>query len=95
MKVVEAIAAAVQSRSGRLVIRGHTDSRPFRNKYYDNWQLSTARAHLARYMLIRSGVDEARIRRIEGVADREPRNADDPQAAENRRIDILIESEKQ
>jgi chemotaxis protein MotB len=95
MKVVEAIAAAVQSRSGRLVIRGHTDSRPFRNKYYDNWQLSTARAHLARYMLIRSGVDEARIRRIEGVADREPRNKDDPQAAENRRIDILIESEKQ
>jgi chemotaxis protein MotB len=46
-------------------------------------------------MLIRNGVDEARIRRIEGVADREPRNKDDPQAAENRRIDILIESEKQ
>jgi chemotaxis protein MotB len=92
MKVVEAIAAAVQSRRGRLVIRGHTDSRPYRNKYYDNWQLSTARAHFARYMLIRSGVDETRIWRIEGVADREPRNTEDPQAAENRRIDILIES---
>jgi chemotaxis protein MotB len=94
MRLVKAIAAAVQSRNGRLVIRGHTDSRPYRNKYYDNWQLSTARAHFARYMLLRSGLDETRIRRIEGVADREPRNTDNPQAAENRRIDILIESKE-
>ena len=43
-------------------------------------------------MLLRGGLDEKRIRRIEGVADREPRNALDPQAAENRRIDILIGS---
>jgi chemotaxis protein MotB len=90
MKLVEAIASAVKSRDGYLVIRGHTDSRPFRNKYYDNWQLSTARAHFARYMLLRAGLDEQRIRKIEGVADREPRNAADPQAAENRRIEILI-----
>ena len=90
MKLVQAIAAAVQSRNGNLVIRGHTDSRPYRNRYYDNWQLSTARAHFARYMLIRAGLDDARIKRIEGVADREPRNREDPQAAENRRIDILI-----
>lgn len=93
LKLVEAIAEVLQSRDGELVIRGHTDSRPYRNKYYDNWQLSTARAHFARYMLIRGGLDEKRIRRIEGVADREPRNAVDPQAAENRRIEILIKSE--
>ena len=93
LKLVEAVASVVQSRDGELIIRGHTDSRPYRNKYYDNWQLSTARAHFARYMLIRGGLDERRIRRIEGVADREPRNAADPQAAENRRIEILISSE--
>lgn len=90
MKLVRAIADVVKSRNGYLVIRGHTDSRPYRNKYYDNWQLSTARAHFARYMLLQAGLDEARIRRIEGVADREPRNASDPQAPENRRIEILI-----
>jgi chemotaxis protein MotB len=90
MKLVQAIADVVKSRDGYLVIRGHTDSRPYRNKYYDNWQLSTARAHFARYMLLRAGLNEARIRRIEGVADREPRNASDPQASENRRIEILI-----
>lgn len=93
LKLVEAIASVVKTRDGELIIRGHTDSRPYRNKYYDNWQLSTARAHFARYMLIRGGLDEKRIRRIEGVADREPRNTADPQAAENRRIEILISSE--
>ena len=69
---------------------GHTDSRPYKNKKYDNWQLSTARAHLAQYMLVRGGLDEKRIRRVEGVADREPRLPEDPQAPENRRIEILL-----
>lgn len=95
LRLVEVIAGVIQSRGGELVIRGHTDSRPYRNRYYDNWQLSTARAHFARYMLVRSGLDEKRIRRIEGVADREPRNVQDPQAPENRRIDILISGANQ
>jgi chemotaxis protein MotB len=90
IELVEAIASVVQSREGDIVIKGHTDSRPYRNRYYDNWQLSTARAHFARYMLIRGGLDERRIRKIEGLADREPRNSSDPQAAVNRRIEILI-----
>jgi hypothetical protein len=33
-------------------------------------------------MLVRGGVDEARIERIEGYADRAPRNTADPKAAE-------------
>ncbi|MDP4005175.1 hypothetical protein [Methylobacterium sp. NEAU K] len=44
-----------------------------------------------RYMLTRGGVDEARISRIEGAADRMPRNAADPKAPENRRIEILLQ----
>ena len=90
VRLVEAIAGVLAGRPGYIVIRGHTDSRPYRNKKYDNWQLSTARAHLAQYMLVRGGLDERRIRRVEGVADREPRNAIDPQAPENRRIEILL-----
>lgn len=92
LKLVEAVARALLSRPGHIIIRGHTDSRPYRNKYYDNWQLSTARAHLARYMLISGGLPEQRISRVEGVADREPHNKDDPQAAVNRRIEILLET---
>lgn len=93
LKLVEAIAKTLNSAPGNIVIRGHTDSRPYHNKYYDNWQLSTARANLARYMLIRGGVAAARIRRVEGVADLEPKNPKDPEAPENRRIEIFIGKE--
>jgi chemotaxis protein MotB len=90
LRLVQAVAGALANRPGYIVVRGHTDSRPYRNKKYDNWQLSTARAHLAQYMLVRGGLDEQRIRRVEGLADREPRVKEDPQAPQNRRIEILL-----
>ncbi|WP_331294312.1 MULTISPECIES: hypothetical protein [Methylobacterium] len=46
---------------------------------------------MASYMLTRAGIDEARIWRVEGAADRMPRNAADPKAPENRRIEILLQ----
>jgi chemotaxis protein MotB len=77
---------------GDIVIRGYTDGRPFRSESYDNWRLSTARAHMAYYMLTRGGeLAEERVQRIEGFADRDLRNAADPLAAENRRIEVLLE----
>ena len=78
-----------------LVIRGHTDRRPYRTATYDNWRLSAARAHMAYVMLARSGVDEKRFERIEGHADRSLRVAQDPEAAQNRRIEILLRKQAQ
>jgi chemotaxis protein MotB len=46
---------------------------------------------IASYMLTRAGLDEARIWRVEGAADRTPRNTADPKAPENRRIEILLQ----
>jgi chemotaxis protein MotB len=91
VRAMERLAKALAARPGRLIVRGHTDSRPFRSEVYDNWRLSTARAHMASYMLTRAGLDEARIWRVEGAADRTPRNAGDPKAPENRRIEILLQ----
>lgn len=87
---IEKIAKILAERQGEIIVRGHTDSRPFRSPDYDNWRLSTARAHMAYYMLVRGGIDEKRFRKIEGFADRDPRDASDPEAAINRRIDILL-----
>jgi chemotaxis protein MotB len=87
---LQKIGRVLAGRAGDLVVRGHTDARPFRSETYDNWRLSTARAHMAYYMLMRGGIDERRFRKIEGFADRDPRDPSDPQAAINRRIDILI-----
>ena len=91
IKLVAAIAKTIKTVPGGLYVRGHTDSRPYRNNFYDNWQLSTARAHVARYMLVRGGFEDARIYRVEGVADREPLNKANPLAAENRRIEFFIQ----
>jgi chemotaxis protein MotB len=93
-KVVRAmaqIAAVLQSRPGKIVIRGHTDSRPFKSENYDNWRLSQARAQMALYMLVRGGLDEDRIVRVEGHADRDPKIPSDPKADQNRRVEILLQ----
>ena len=90
--LMEKIAGILKNRPGTIVIRGHTDARPYaQNKgELDNWRLSTDRAHMAYYMLMRGGLDDKRVEAIEGVADRQPSNASDPEAASNRRIEILL-----
>lgn len=90
VKALERIAKVLNGRPGKIIVRGHTDGRPFKSETYDNWRLSSARAQMASYMLVRGGVDEARVERIEGYADRQPRVPADPKAAENRRIEILL-----
>jgi chemotaxis protein MotB len=92
--VMEKIAQLLSGKPGELVIRGHTDSRPFKSGAYDNWRLSAARAQMAYYMLQHGGIDEARVVAIEGRADRDPKIPGDTLAAANRRIDILIKGEK-
>ena len=90
---MEKIGQALSGHDGRIRINGHTDGRPFRSADYDNWRLSTARAHAAYYMLVRGGMDEARIREVAGFADRDLKVADDPLADANRRIEIFLEVE--
>jgi chemotaxis protein MotB len=88
--VMERLAKVLAARPESLIVRGHTDGRPFKSGTYDNWRLSTARAHMAYYMLVRGGIAERRFERIQGHADRSLKIADDPGAAQNRRIEILL-----
>ena len=88
--LLEHIAKVLAKQPGRIVVRGHTDGRPFHSADYDNWRLSTARAQMAYYTLLRGGLDQSRVTAIEGHADRALKNPDDPYAAENRRIEILV-----
>jgi chemotaxis protein MotB len=88
--LMERIAKTLAERKGDVIVRGFTDGRPFHSDAYDNWRLSAARAHMAYYMLVRGGLDEKRVVAIEGHADRNLKNPADPNAAENRRIEILL-----
>jgi chemotaxis protein MotB len=94
LRMMEEIAASLQSLQGAIVVRGHTDARPYRSATYDNWRLSSARAQMAYYMLVRGGLPEKRFERVEGYADHRLRDASHPLAAENRRIEILVRDAK-
>jgi chemotaxis protein MotB len=92
--VMEKLARVLVGHPEPLVVRGHTDGRPYKSGTYDNWRLSTARAHMAYYMLVRGGIEEKRFERVEGYADRNLRVPNDPEAAQNRRIEILLRKPK-
>ncbi|MDW6024432.1 MotB family protein [Mesorhizobium sp. BAC0120] len=88
---MEKIGKILASKNGSVTINGHTDGRPFKSDTYDNWRLSTARAHSAYYMLVRAGLDEKRVKEVAGFADRQLKIKDDPFSSANRRIEILLE----
>lgn len=91
---VQRVAEIVNGQTGKIVVRGHTDGRAYRSGTYDNWRLSAARAQISYHMLVRGGVDAQRVVAIEGRADRDLKIPEDPTAAQNRRIDILIKAGK-
>jgi chemotaxis protein MotB len=88
------IGEVLKDKKGKIVVRGHTDSRAYKGGVYDNWRLSAARAQMAYYMLVRGGVAESSVVAIEGRADRDPKLPNDTTAAQNRRIDILIKGDR-
>ena len=90
VRMMQEMGEVLRARPGSIVVRGHTDARPFKSNGYDNWRLSADRAQIARYMLLRGGLPESRIEHVEGWADRRLKVADKPEAAENRRLEILI-----
>ena len=87
---MRAVAGVLKGRRGPIRIEGHTDSRPFRGAG-DNWRLSTDRAHAARLMLLRAGLDEGRIAAVAGLAAARPLEGVAPEDARNRRIEIFLE----
>jgi chemotaxis protein MotB len=56
----------------------------------NNWRLSAERAEVTRLFLSGARVNPARFMRIEGVADREPYNAQDKFDQRNRRMSIIL-----
>lgn len=90
-ELLREVAKAVDSMPNPVVVRGHTDALPYASgKTMNNWMLSTARAEATRRALLDGGVDDARIQRIEGVADKEPYNPGDKYDPKNRRMSITL-----
>jgi chemotaxis protein MotB len=75
-----------------LLIEGHTDSKPYsREDGYSNWELSVDRANAARKLMQANGVRPEQVGQVRGFADRQLRHPDDPTAASNRRISVIVQ----
>jgi chemotaxis protein MotB len=88
---LELIAAELRALPNVVVIEGHTDAARYgASASYTNWELSADRANAARRVLEGSGITGDRVEAVRGLADRHPRNPDDPMDPANRRISILL-----
>ena len=90
-KLLEITSEAFTEFTNDIKIVGHTDALQFIGSgNQDNWSLSAARASTARRILIDQGFDGARIKEVAGKADTDLLIKDNPLAAQNRRVSIVI-----
>ncbi len=89
--VLQAAARIIQALPNRIIVSGHTDAAPNPDASSSNWELSAGRANAARRVLAQSGLAEDRISQVVGKAGSDPLFPDDPFAAANRRISIVLQ----
>lgn len=91
-KLLKVIGKEVSNLNNKIVIEGHTDSRPYPggDEGYNNFDLSADRANAARRVLVNGGIPSEQIDEIRGYADKRLRYPDKPFDAVNRRISIIV-----
>ena len=89
-ELISQVGESLKAVGNQIAVRGHTDAYQFKNSGNNNWALSAARADATRALLVADGVTQDRFSRIEGVADSQPVNAQNPLDPKNRRISITV-----
>lgn len=91
ISLLSKIAFELKKLPNKLMIEGHTDSRPLnRLDGYTNWELSADRANSARHIVESSGVPDTQIAQVRGYAATQPRDPLNPQHFVNRRVSLVV-----
>src|SRR5579884_1216641 len=91
-ETLEVLAKEIGKLPNRVLIEGHTDSRPFVSRAgYSNWELSADRANSARQIMQATGLRADQVSQVRGFADQRLRKPDHPEEASNRRISLTIQ----
>ncbi len=91
-ELLRGIGSVLAEVPNRLTIEGHTDAAPFGggDRGYSNWELSSDRANASRRELMSGGLPEDRTLRVQGLAASSLFEPQDPLAAGNRRISLIV-----
>lgn len=90
-KLLGVLAGVLAKVDNKLIISGHTDATPYRQKNgYNNWNLSGDRALRARNALVDAGLTERSVLQVTAQAAVMPLHPEDPQSGANRRVEILL-----
>ncbi|WP_341667059.1 flagellar motor protein MotB [Alcaligenes sp. SDU_A2] len=90
--ILRSLSQPLNEMPNRIQIAGHTDSLQYASgeRQYSNWELSAERANAARQELVAGGLAEAKVKQVLGLADTVNLVKDNPAAAVNRRISLLV-----
>jgi chemotaxis protein MotB len=88
--LIQKVAPVLAHMTQDISIAGHTDAAPYAGTGFTNWELSADRANATRRLLVESGLQDSRIRSVTGNAQRDLAVPNDPLAAANRRISIVV-----
>jgi chemotaxis protein MotB len=89
-QILMAVSAVIKDSKIRIAVEGHTDASGTRNRKDSNWELSTARASVARKILENDGIDQEKIAKVVGYAATELLFQEDPADPRNRRISLIV-----
>ncbi len=84
------LARQLRSLPNKMVIAGHTDRYAYSTGGYSNWQLSADRANTVRDRITADGIEPDHFSAVVGYGATELAKPEDPYAAENRRVTILV-----
>lgn len=84
------MAGELGNLPNKVIIEGHTDSRPLNRGSYTNWELSADRANAARHIMEGTGLKQGQIDQVRGYAATHPRDPKNPAHFSNRRVSIIV-----
>jgi len=90
--ILRELAPVINEMPNRISIAGHTDATDYLmgEKSYSNWELSGDRANASRRELVAGGLQAGKVMRTMGMASSMSVVKDDPYAAVNRRISLVV-----
>ncbi|MFC4274301.1 flagellar motor protein MotB [Achromobacter aloeverae] len=90
--ILHELAPVLNDIPFKISISGHTDATQYARgeRAYSNWELSADRANASRQELVAGGMAENKVARVVGLSSSYSLVKDDPYAAVNRRISLVV-----